>query len=148
MSNAVLFYGVKNQYGEFSNWYPASFSLDGKLWKTSEHYYMAMKTEDSDEAERIRKSKSPREAKKLGAKVKLRPNWDNIKFNIMYKACLAKFSQNEELKKLLLSTEDRPLHEDCSDPFWGGGPNFPDGMDLLGKVLIKVRETLRNENEK
>lgn len=27
--------------------------------------------------------------------------------------------------------------------WWGGGPNFPGGKDLLGKALMEVRKILR-----
>jgi len=143
----LLFYGRNRPYFEFSNWHLAPFELDGKEWKTSEHYYMAMKTTDKEHRELIRKARTPRTAKHLaGPKgvITLRKGWDGMKFDVMYRACLAKFSQNEDLKELLLSTGDRPIHEDCPDPWWGGGPNFPKGRDLLGRVLVKVREELRN----
>lgn len=141
----VLFYGIKDEFGEFSNWYYSQFDLDGKTWRTSEHRYMYKKTTDKDEAQKIWKAKTPAEAKRLGRKVRLRSGWEGMKFNIMVEACYAKFSQNLELKELLLSTDNRPIHENCADPEWGGGPNFPKGKDLLGKALIKVRDMLRND---
>jgi ribA/ribD-fused uncharacterized protein len=145
----VLFYGPSRPYAEFSNWHPAPFELDGKRWPTSEHYFMAMKTTDGEQQDRIRKARGPREAKRLAGPtgiITLRADWDYIKFDVMVRACYAKFSQNEDLKQLLLSTGDRPIHEDCPDKWWGGGPNYPNGKDLLGKVLMKVRQMLREES--
>jgi hypothetical protein len=26
------------------------------------------------------------------------------------------------------------------EPWWGGGPHFPSGRDLMGKVLLRVRD--------
>jgi len=67
----------------------------------------------------------------------------------MCEAIYLKFSQNETIKAELLSTGDATLHEDCPDPIWGGGPNYPEGSDLLGKALMKVRtklsETIEHE---
>ena len=85
--------------------------------------------------------------KKLGRAVVLRHDWDNVKFEIMAQVVCAKFDQNDDLKELLLSTGNRPIHEDCKDPWWGGGPNFPRGRDWLGKVLTLVRTHLSSENE-
>lgn len=147
MSNdPILFYGSPRAYSEFSNWHEAFFELDGKTWPTSEHYFMAMKTTDKEHQERIRKAPDAGTAKRWAGRngfITLRKGWDGMKFDVMYRACLAKFSQNEDLKELLLSTGDRPIHEDCKDPWWGGGPNFPKGKDYLGKVLMKVRAELR-----
>lgn len=142
----ILFYGKSRPYFEFSNWYRAKFTLDGKEWPTSEHYFMAMKTLDPGHREQIRKAATPAVAKNLagpGGIIQLRSGWDGMKYNVMYRACLAKFEQNPELSALLLSTGDATIHEDCSDPWWGGGPNYPDGRDMLGRVLVAVRAALR-----
>jgi N-glycosidase YbiA len=145
MATPILFYGVRGEYGEFSNWFAAEFELDGKKWKTSEHYFMAQKTTDRASQDRIRRAKSPAEAKALGREVKLRRDWDNVKFDAMVRACYAKFSQNPALGAILLATGDAPIHEDCDDPWWGGGPNHPEGKDLLGRALVTVRSRLRTE---
>ena len=67
---------------------------------------------------------------------------------------MAKFSQNADLKQLLLNTGDAILAE-CAvkDLIWGIGLSMKDpnrfdmnkwrGENLLGKVLMKVREILR-----
>jgi len=145
---AVLFYGRNRPYFELSNFYQSHLYLDDHVWQTVEHYYMAQKTLDPNEQTKIRNAPTAATAKAMGRRVKLRPNWDNIKFDIMFKACYAKFSQNRDLKQLLLDTGERPLHEDTKkDNIWGGGPNNPNGQDLLGKVLVKVRNTLRKELE-
>ena len=142
MPDPVFFYGPRNTWGEFSNFYPCQFVLDEQVWVTSEHYYMGQKTTDLTERERIRKASSAREAKAMGRKVRLRAGWDGMKFSIMEKAAYAKFDQNTPLREVLFDTGDRPIHENCRDPWWGGGPNFPNGRDWLGKVLLRVRERL------
>ena len=150
MTAPILFFGKSRPYFEFSNWYVGKpFEAEGKLWPTSEHWFMALKTLDEKAKEKIRKAKTPREAKDLAGPngiIKLRDDWEDIKFDMMVRVLYEKFDQNIGLKVLLLSTGDAVLHEDCPDPFWGGGPNYPDGQDLLGKALMKVRETLRVEN--
>ncbi len=147
MYDPVFFYSTSDPYGEFSNWWPAPFELDGQRWPTTEHYFMAQKTTAKRPRERIRRAPTPRRAKELGRAVQLRRGWDGMKFEVMLKANLAKFRQHDDLAELLLSTGDRPIHENCPDPWWGGGPNFPRGRDLLGKVLVRVRDQLRAAQE-
>ncbi len=145
----ILFYGHRNEWGEFSNFYPSPFELDGHTWPTVEHYFVAMKSEDPDFQDRARKVESPGQVKKLGrdrSLCKLRPKWDTVKIRYMERAVQAKFEQNPDLKDVLLSTGDRLLHENCRDPWWGGGPNYPKGRDLLGKILRRVRISLQENS--
>lgn len=85
------------------------------------------------------------EAKKLGRKVPLRQDWENVKERIMYEICLAKFSQNEELKEKLLLTGECALEEGNTwgDKVWGTVNG--EGENKLGKILMKIREELRHE---
>lgn len=138
----MLFYATGDPFGEFSSWWVAPFELDGCTWQTAEHYFMAQKTHDRRERERIRRAATPRLAKSLGRAVRLRRGWDGMRFEVMLRGTTAKFEQHPQLRSLLLSTGDRAIHEDCDDPWWGGGPRFPRGRDMLGRVLCKVRSAL------
>lgn len=139
-TSIIHFRGSNDPYFELSNFYPSQFLLDSKLWPTSEHYFQAQKSLSEKEQERIRCAKTPNEAKRLGKKVWLREDWEEIKIGIMEKACKAKFSQNEDLKKLLLSTGKAILIERADkDAFWGDGKDGK-GQNNLGKILMKLRE--------
>ncbi len=66
----------------------------------------------------------PYKIKKYGRKVKNFDNkiWDKVKYDIMYQANILKYSQNEDLLKLLLSTEGNKLVEASPyDSIWGIG---------------------------
>lgn len=140
----ILFYGhTSGEYRQFSNFFDSPIVIDEKFYPTVEHYYQAMKAETAKDAEKIRKAKTPHDAKKLGRKIKIRSNWDDKKFNIMLNGLYAKFTQNPELAVILLETGDVTIHEDCKDSWWGGGPNFPGGRDWLGKALMIIRKKLR-----
>lgn len=103
--------------------------------------------------EQILKETDVRTIKALGRKVK---NFNNELWNIhkeifMYNACYAKFSQNDKLKDFLLSTGNREIVEASPvDNIWGIGFSSDKAMEnidkwgqnLLGKVLMKVRENL------
>lgn len=76
-------------------------------------------------------------------KQKLRRDWESVKVGIMRAAVLAKFSQYEELRALLLSTGEARLVEHTeNDDYWGDGGDGR-GKNMLGRILMQVRESLR-----
>jgi ribA/ribD-fused uncharacterized protein len=144
MSN-INFYSVSDDFGEFSNFAGYPIKLDGKTWPTSEHYFQAQKFADQAYGEEIRKANSPMIAARLGRsrKQKLRNDWESVKVEVMRKAVVAKFTQHENLKELLLSTNDAKLVEHTTnDSYWGDGGD-DSGKNMLGKILMEVREQLR-----
>jgi len=65
----------------------------------------------------------------------------------MYEACLAKFSQHQDLKQLLLDTGEAEIVEHTkNDNYWGDGGDGT-GRNQLGKTLMRVREALRKHNK-
>lgn len=138
----ILFWGKSNKkYWPFSNFYPSPVWVDKKRWPTTEHYYQAQKTTIPKEQEAIRMQSKAWAARQIGREVKCIPNWDDIKDEVMLIAIRAKFTQNEVCRGLLLSTGDLPIHEDSpSDFYWG---HRYGGKDMLGKILIIIRQELR-----
>lgn len=150
MSNSVKnikFYSTQDEYGELSNFSPYPIKLKGKIWPTSEHYFQAMKFDDKAYQAKIRKNWSPMNAARLGRsrKVKLRRDWESVKENIMFEAVIAKFTQHDNLRELLLGTGDTKLIEHTeNDSYWGDGGDGS-GKNRLGHILMHVREQLRSE---
>lgn len=141
----IRFYRPSEDYGEFSNFSPYRIHLDGKTWPTSEHYFQAQKFHDVTYRERIRKAHSPMDAANLGRdrRQKLRVDWESVKVDVMRKAVHAKFSQHAELITLLLATGNAKLVEHTTnDAYWGDGGDGR-GRNMLGQVLMQVREALR-----
>ncbi len=140
-SAPLNFYSRKNLYGEFSNFALFPIIVDNKLWGTSEHYYQAHKYDQEKLQEYVRAATSPEEAAKRGRQKSLpkRANWKEVKDAIMYKALVAKFTQHENLKELLLSTGKSPLIEHTPrDKYWGDAGDGS-GLNKLGKMLSEIR---------
>ena len=104
--------------------------------------YQAAKTEDSAQRRRIRESQKPGDAKRSGQKVKMRTDWEQIKFGVMEDLVRQKFTKHKELREKLLATGDVYLEEGNSwgDIFWGTCKGK--GLNHLGKILMKVREEI------
>lgn len=129
---SVLFWHEYDAYGEFSNWYPAPFMIDGQTYETVEQYMMAKKAKffhDEKTYAAIMQTASPRECKMLGRQVTPfdAAAWDAVSDEIVGEALQAKFEQNPDLMELLLSTEGRVLAEASPvDLIWGIGLDAED----------------------
>ena len=116
---------------------------------TSEHYFQAQKFYGTEYVEIIRLLDKPMKAAKMGRNrnLPLREDWEEVKDNVMRKAVYAKFSQNIELKNILLDTDSEYIVENTSnDYYWGCGENKT-GRNEFGKILVKARTILREENK-
>ncbi|QDU56542.1 NADAR family protein [Aeoliella mucimassa] len=143
---AIEFYSKRTLYSELSNFSNHAFEIDGKHYPTVEHYFQAMKFPGHEQAETIRTADNPMVAKQLGRtrKVPLRSDWEAVKLDIMRDAVRAKFTTHPELRELLLGTGDETLVEAAPrDYFWGCGAKKT-GQNWLGKILMEVRDELRN----
>lgn len=143
----IYFYSKNEPYEEFSNFSRHGFELDGKYWKTSEHYFQAMKFAGTEYEDKVRQAPTPREAANLGRNraFPLRKDWESVKDNIMRRAVLKKFQTHTELKELLLSTGEEEIVENApNDYYWGCGKDGT-GKNKLGKILMEIRTHLRAE---
>jgi ribA/ribD-fused uncharacterized protein len=71
--------------------------------------------------------------------------WDTIRDDVMLKALIAKFTQDEHCKKVLLSTGDYFLQEDTKrDAYWGSGGDSKH-VGRLGELLMQVRFKLQRQ---
>jgi ribA/ribD-fused uncharacterized protein len=141
----IQFYGTSDEYGCFSNFAHTPIRLRGRTWPTVEHYFQAQKFPDTAQEEVIRLARSPTNAKRLGRsrKFRLRRDWEQVKDAIMREAVLAKFTQHPDLAAVLLGTGDAVIAEHTrNDDYWGDGGDGH-GKNKLGKILMSVREELR-----
>ncbi|MFD2470960.1 NADAR family protein [Amycolatopsis silviterrae] len=150
--------------GCLSQWWPASFAVDGRTFATAEHYMMwrkALLFGDEANAERILQVKHPRQAKELGRGVAGfdQDRWEACRSEIVLAGSLAKFGQHPDLLRFLLSTGKRVLVEASPlDRVWGIGlaADDPDaenperwrGLNLLGFALTRARAVLATQIER
>mmetsp|Transcript_3402 Transcript_3402/g.6083 ORF Transcript_3402/g.6083 Transcript_3402/m.6083 type:complete len:182 (-) Transcript_3402:10-555(-) len=119
-------------------------TAEGCEYPSSEHYFHAQKFVNApDWQEAVRKETDPLAAKRLGRSGPLRQDWEEVKEEVMEEAVFLKFSQHRLLRRQLLETHPRELVEHAPDSCWGDGMDGS-GRNLLGKVLMRVRQRLRD----
>ncbi|RUS21231.1 hypothetical protein BC937DRAFT_93276 [Endogone sp. FLAS-F59071] len=146
--NTIYFYGANKEFGIFSNFYIAPIYIDGVRYETTEHYFQAAKFPDDPQYQRaVATAHGPRQAAQLGRSRahKLRDDWEEVKDAVMETAVRAKFTQHKNLREQLLETGGAIIVEDSpTDAYWGVGAER-NGKNMLGIILMKIREELRAE---
>lgn len=157
--NVICFHNPEEENGVFSNWYLSDFEVDGVKYTSLEQYMMhqkAVRFHDDEIAAEIMATDDVAVIKGLGRKVRNFDGsyWNGVRQVVVYRGLLAKFGQNEELKRMLLDTGDELMAEcSVSDRIWGNGLSMHDerrfdvgewnGQNLMGYNLMLVREELR-----
>lgn len=134
-----------------SNFYSAIVTYENLTYPYSENAYQASKTLDLTERMQFLYL-TPFEAKSKGQLLTLRPDWDQVKDQIMYDIVYDKFYRNIVLRRKLLATGDMILIEgnNWHDNYWGSCDCHRCrkilGQNKLGIILMKLRERFRLEN--
>lgn len=131
-------------YRFLSNFYPAGvFLYSGGypplLMPTVEHAYQAAKTDLQPLREMFQNLKTPGQAKRVGQGLELRPDWDEVKLEVMRGLLQQKFHY-VELRRQLIETHPFHLQEGnwWGDTFWGVCKGK--GHNHLGRLLMEIRE--------
>lgn len=155
----ICFHNPDEENGYLSNWFISYFIVDDMKFSSVEQYMMYQKAIcfcDTDIAEKIMQTNDVASIKSLGRSVSNYDDnvWSKVREKVVFDGLMAKFSQNIDLKKQLLETNDAILAE-CAvkDLIWGIGLSMKDpnrfditkwrGKNLLGYNLMQVREKLR-----
>lgn len=78
--------------------------------------------------------------------MQVRPDWETVKIDVMYRALKCKFSIYPHLNSMLLSTAGSVLVEASPhDLFWGGGRDG-EGLNYLGRLLMQLRSEFLGES--
>ena len=141
----IKFYRTDRDYGFLSSLYKKPIVFEEREFPTGEHAYQFGKFKDENTREWAMKAPKPHLLSILAHGLfswDIVKNWSKIKVDRMYNVLKAKFS-DIELRQKLLDTGNSLLIEDSkTDPFWGIGKTGK-GKNMLGKLLMKVREEIR-----
>ncbi|KAL0322295.1 UNVERIFIED_CONTAM: Riboflavin biosynthesis protein PYRR, chloroplastic [Sesamum calycinum] len=144
-ASIIFFYKTWDPYGAFSNFSLHPIQLPDETaiiiagpvwstitrsisWSTAAHKFVGLDDPVAKNClEEIKNSKSPEEAARIGRRIQrqrpdlVRPDWESVKIDVMYRALKCKFSTYPNLTSMLLSTAGSVLVEASPhDLFWGG----------------------------
>ncbi|MFG6100650.1 NADAR family protein [Leptothoe sp. EHU-05/26/07-4] len=144
----IYFYSNREEpYGCFSNFSRHGVLLDGRWWPTTEHYFQAQKFIETDPswADKIGNAKAPKDAAVMGRNRShpLRPDWEQVKDDIMHRAVLTKFRTHADIQAILLGTDNETLVENAPGDYYLGCGKDGNGLNKLGQILEVVRSTIR-----
>ena len=140
----------RGDYRFLSNFWPCRVYLDGIPYRSTEHAYQAAKYSEHKarlifNAEKTTAGK----AKKLGRLGDLELS-DARRYEIMRNLNYQKYclEENAAIKELLMATEDAWLEEGnlWGDTFWGVDLDTGKGDNRLGKLLMEIREAIRQKD--
>jgi ribA/ribD-fused uncharacterized protein len=150
----IASFSGKNRF--LSNFSPSLVEYDGMTYPTVEHAFQAAKTLDRHERIPIQKAETPGQAKRMGKRVKLRYDWEEIKLAemefLLRQKFLANSPESQDLLGHLLDTYPDELVEgnDWGDTYWGMVWNSDhsrwEGENNLGRLLMKIRDEVYDDN--
>lgn len=131
------------------------FAQGWTTFRTPEHLFHALKATTLEDFEHVRRAPDARQAKARGGRggITCRPDWDEessetgnlVCYDAMHLAHLLKYKQQGTMIHNLRQTTGLYIAEDSpTDDKWGirdRGRGFT-GQNLLGKVLMQIREEL------
>lgn len=158
----ICFHNPDEENGYLSNWFESEFTVGGITFSSMEQYMMYEKAvlfKDQTTAEKILQTNDVAKIKALGRTVQNFDDevWAKERERIVYHGVSEKFCQNPELSQKLEKTGEEIIAE-CAvkDRIWGIGLSMKDedrlsidkwrGQNLLGRILMRVREDIRNQN--
>lgn len=156
---AVAFF---SRHSVFSNHYQSPFKLKGIMFNNMEQYLAFRRAKlagREDLASQALDSDTPAEAKSILNRLKNTQTevWSEQRANIAAEGPREKFRQNQFLLECLLSTRGLHIGEASKDTVWGTGltlndpkvldhASWPQDGNLLGRLLMDIREEIRTTN--
>ncbi|RJP48784.1 MAG: NADAR family protein [Anaerolineaceae bacterium] len=150
----IRFYRANEKpYGPFSNLFRRTFEFEGRQFPTAEHAYQFGKARKPAVQEWLMNAPSPSLLAMAAHGLyswDIVPGWSKNKVGRMKAVVLAKFTQHEDLRQLLVATGNEELVEVGSSDtllnrFWGKVEHRGqlEGMNMLGTILMETRDQLR-----
>ncbi len=145
----IRFYRASEKpYGALSNLYKREFMYEGEVFPTAEHAYQAGKARKVAVRKWLMAAPSPSLLAMAAHGLyvwDVAPDWSTLKFDRMRGVLLAKFTQHQDLKDLLVGTGTMRLVESATvnnavNRLWGEVNGV--GQNMLGQLLMEVRSTI------
>lgn len=148
--NISAFQGDKDP---LSNMYFCEIHSEGKIWHSSEQFYLYKKAihhDAHDIADKILQTSNGYQMKVISKDIKTKYSWYDIRVEVMEQILELKLENSLEFRRKLANSNDKLLvYSDKYDKFWGCGleksvacvtdpQKFP-GQNQLGQLLMEIR---------
>ena len=128
--------------------------VNGIHIRTSEALYQACRFPHLPEVQHLIIEKTSPMTAKMASKPhrgNSRPDWDQVRVDIMRWCLRVKLAQNwEKFSALILETDERPIVEKShKDAFWGAkivDEQTLAGMNVLGCLLMELRDAIKSNS--
>ena len=152
----------RSGFSPLSPFFPCKFTVNGVKFYTSHHYYLAKMARSFDDIEaeqEILRLPSPREAQQIAECINDfdEKKWRKMASDVLFEANVEKFRRSFGPRRFLLGTEKATIvFASTYDKELGNGVDYEDdetlkeenmweGKNVLGKVLMRVREELQKK---
>ncbi|MCZ2224285.1 MAG: NADAR family protein [Chitinophagales bacterium] len=138
----------KNEFAWLSNFTPVQVEFEGLTFHSVENAYQAAKSIDI-EVRRVFVSLTPGQSKKHSRAISIREDWEEVKFSIMENLCRQKFNKSPFKEKLLATGNEEIVEGNLwNDKVWGFCLKTGEGQNNLGKIIMKIRSELQDQESK
>jgi ribA/ribD-fused uncharacterized protein len=86
---------------ELGNYFRRKIVIHGLTFHSVEQFFQYSKCVSDTDRQLIMQCDDPKECARIGRRVTLRPDWEEVKLAVMREATMTKFSQNPELVEIL-----------------------------------------------
>lgn len=140
------------EYRMLDNFAPTPVKVDigfgERVYQTSEHAFAAAKAAERTDHDLVAGAPNPGIAKGIGRSIPLREDWEEVKYDVMWRVLIAKFRQHPKAFEILQSTGTRKIYEGNSwnDDTWGVIKKGTyrhykwHGRNALGEMLMEIRD--------
>ena len=134
----------KGEWGWLSNFAPVPIRVGNDTFPSVEHAFMAMKSTDPEWRQFCLQEPKAGKVKKASRGITLRPGWDEMRVPVMERLLQRKFQQ-DPFREQLLATGTQVIQEGnwWNDKFWGVCLKTGEGENVLGRLIMKIRNELR-----
>lgn len=121
--------GFQGEKSYLSNFFPITFTIEQQSFSSGEQafqFFKARTCKKDAKADKILSTSNPREIKETGDSIPSTALWEANKEAFMRSITYSRFSQNEDIKRKLLATNDLTLYECTRNRWWGCGYRLDD----------------------